>query len=200
MSKSVFKLGSIKQYIDIEDENPEQEVFRKQYQSKIYIDEDDEHCVISDISCNSMDEDGDIIMPQGCDFSRFMKNPIILVDHSYQVDKIVGHATQIEVLNDRIRAKIQLNKDLPLAQNVYSLVKNSDLKGNSIGFIIREAFYKGSKDFESFIKNTGMKVSDKVQRIISKFTLIESSLVAIPSNDNALVQSVSIKSIFLNLL
>ena len=193
--KNVFKLGSIKQFIDIGDENPDQEVFRKQYESKIYIDKDDERCVISDISCNNMDEDGDMIIPQGCDFSRFMKNPIILADHaSYQLDKILGHATQIEVLSDRIRAKIQLN-DLPLAQNVYKLIKAGDLRGNSIGFIIKGALRRGTKEFDSFIKNTGIKVEDGVKRIINHFKLIESSFVAIPCCDNALVQSVSIKSI-----
>ena len=193
--KNVFKLGSIKQFIDIGDENPDQEVFRKQYESKIYIDKDDERCVISDISCNNMDEDGDMIIPQGCDFSRFMKNPIILADHaSYQLDKILGHATQIEVLSDRIRAKIQLN-DLPLAQNVYKLIKAGDLRGNSIGFIIKGALIRGTKEFDSFIKNTGIKVEDGVKRIINHFKLIESSFVAIPCCDNALVQSVSIKSI-----
>jgi phage head maturation protease len=193
--KDKFKLDSIKQFIDIGEEDPSQEVLRKDFNSKITINPDDEHCIISDISVQTVDSDGDLVYSKGIDITRFMKNPIVLADHSYKVDSIIGHATQMEVLDDRIRIKTQLNKEIPLADKVYKLVKAGDLKGNSIGFIIKEAFIRGTKEFDTFVKAMGSSIDDKVQRIISKFTLIENSFVAIPCCDNALTQQVSVKYI-----
>jgi hypothetical protein len=57
---------------------------------------------------------------------------------------------------------------------------------------------KGQKEFGDFVTKSGLQVKDNCKRIISEFTLVENSLCSIPSNENALIEAISTKSIKLD--
>jgi hypothetical protein len=193
--KNNFKLDSIKQFIDLDGEDLNDLVVRKGYlkESQLKISDDDERTILADISTQDVDSDGDIVLSKGCDLNRYLKNPIITINHSYITQDIVGSAKQIEVLDDRIRCKIKLN-DTDSALNLWKQVRAGDIRGNSIGFVIKEAVIKGTKEFDTIQKMYNLKTND-AKRIITKFLLIENSIVALPANPDALNVEVSKKSL-----
>jgi HK97 family phage prohead protease len=194
--KNNFKLDSLKQFIDLEGEDLNENVLRKGYvkESQLKISDEDERTILADISTQDVDADGDIVIAKGCDFNRYLKNPIVTINHDYTTVSIVGSAKQIEVLDDRIRCKIKLN-DTDTALNLWKQIKAGDIRGNSIGFVVKEAFIKGTKEFDAVAKSFNINKLDNVKRIVTKFLLIENSVVALPANPDALNIEVSKKSL-----
>jgi phage head maturation protease len=193
--KNNFKLDSIKQFINLDGEDLNDLVVRKGYlkESQLKISDEDERTILADISTQDVDSDGDIVLAKGCDLNRYLKNPIITINHSYITQDIVGSTKQIEVLDDRIRCKIKLN-DTDSALNLWKQVRAGDIRGNSIGFVIKEAVIKGTKEFDTIQKMYNLKTND-AKRIITKYLLIENSIVALPANPDALNVEVSKKSL-----
>ena len=46
-------------------------------------------------STEDIDRSGEIIKVAGWDWENFMKNPVIIANHDYQIENIVGKATKI---------------------------------------------------------------------------------------------------------
>ena len=195
--KTKFKVDSLKPFIDTEGLNGSDEVERKQYTGEIKVIEGEERTIVARISTTDVDGDGDIIIPSGVDLNRFRANGVIHVDHSYKVEDVVGKAIEIGIDEKGIVAKIKF-ADTPRANDVWQLVSKGFVKANSIGFILKEAVYRGSSEFNAVVKQMGIKVADTCSRIVTKFELLESSIVSIPCNPAALVQAISAKSLDLS--
>jgi HK97 family phage prohead protease len=194
--KESIKLSSLTPFMDTNGLDQESEVLRKRFSSKISISPEEERTVVSVISCTTEDADNDCILPTGADLKRFQSNPVVLFGHNYS-SKPIAKIVALSVTEDAITAKMQF-ADTQEALECWSLVKGGFLSACSIGFIIKEAYYAGTEEFKQFVKANKIKVKDTVRRIISKFELLENSLVPIPSNPDALVQAVSSKSIVLS--
>ncbi len=195
--KNKYKIGSVKQFIDIQGLNEDELVERKQFNYDIQVLPEESRTIIATISTPDVDADGDIIIPKGADLSRFIKNPVIHADHSYLVEDVVGKATEIAITNNAIVTKIVF-AETRKAEDTWQLVKNGFVKANSIGFIAKTILTKGTKKFNDYIKEQKMVVSDACKRIVSEFLLIESSIVSVPCNPSALNQAISSKSITLS--
>jgi len=194
--KDKFPINNIKQFIDTEGYKGDEIIERKYYsETKINIKEDEERTVICYISTDAVDADGDIIYPYGADFTRFQKNPVIHVDHSYKTEDVVGKGLEWKVDDHGILCKIQFADCTQKAKDTWELIKNGFVKTHSIGFIAKEILIKGSKEFSNFIVEKKLEVNDRCRRIIKAFELIESSIVSIPSNAEALNIAISSKSI-----
>lgn len=48
------------------------------------------------------DRDGDIITLDGWDIANYLKNPVVLANHEYEIEMIVGKATKIYAENNQI--------------------------------------------------------------------------------------------------
>jgi len=195
--KSKFNSESLRPFINMEGLNGDEVVERKRFSSKISISPDEERTVVALISTMDEDSDNDVIIPSGADLKRFTKNPVIHINHSYKVEDVVGKAVALSVQEDGILAKIQF-ASTPKAEDCWNLVKNGYVSANSIGFLIKEAYYAGTEEFKRFVKENKIKVNNTCRRIISKFELLESSIVSIPANPEALMQAISAKSITLS--
>lgn len=172
-------------------------VERKGFNSDISIFPEEEKTIIATISTSDIDSDGDIVMPDGCDFSRYSKNPVVMFAHDYSKPP-VGKATELKVLSNGIQAKIKF-ADTEMANDIWSLISGGFLKAHSIGFVTKKALKAGTKEFTDYIKSKSMKVSANCKRIVAEFTLVEDSIVPIPSNPSALTQAISAKSINISL-
>lgn len=193
--KQEIKVSSIKNFIDIEGLQEEDTIVRKSSEG-MSIDNDEERTFVATISDTSVDMDGDCVYSKGCDIRTIMKNPVVLWSHSHSsppIGKILG----LNITDNSIQAKIKM-ADTSMAKELWELVKGGYLKTNSIGFVIKRAFIKGQKEFNEFCTKTGLQVSDTCTRIITDFTLVEDSLCSIPSNQNALIEAISTKSINLD--
>jgi len=111
------------------------------------------------------DRSGEVVLLSGVDLKNYKKNPVVLVDHDYRIEKIVGRTTKIKVEEKELVAEFSfVNTELGrLAEELY---EQGFLRASSIGFIPKER----SED----------------RRTIVKSELLEWSLVAVPCNAEAL--------------
>lgn len=101
---------------------------------------------------------------------RFNDNPVILLEHN--PEKVLGKWTSIEVIDNKITAIPQFDDDDDSVK-IANKIKKGSIKSASIGIEVDEAFLEGDV------------------LIVSKSTLFEASIVAIPANKNAKVISLS---------
>lgn len=118
------------------------------------------------ISEEGADRDGETIVLSGGDFKNYKKNPVILIDHSYKVEHIVGKTTSLIVEGNKLIAEWTW-ADTEDAQVAKQLYDGGFLKTSSIGFI-------------------PLQRDEKDRSIITKWELLEWSFVAVPCNPNAL--------------
>lgn len=121
------------------------------------------------ITTPTTDRAGDIIDPKGADISNYLRNPIVLVNHSYDAPRdVIGRALSIEVRDDGITARTKF-RDTALARDAFALAAEG-LGGWSIGF--RPQKYTAIRDEKGMLKGFHF----------TRWELLEYSLVAIPMN------------------
>ena len=124
------------------------------------------------ITDNSLDRQGEIVDPDGMDFTNFMQNGVVLYGHAYQgIDSIpVGKIASLALIHENERKKIdagwtfQADDVSPLISAVHKSWERGFLNTVSIGFLAKE--YDGN--------------------IITKSELLEFSIVPVPANPMAL--------------
>ena len=131
--------------------------------------------VLSDATPDRM---GDIIEPGGWDLKNFNKNPVALFNH--RSDFPIGRWANLRVIDGKLRGHLQLAKKGTSARinEIISLVEQNILRAVSVGFVPMTS--------EPITKNgSGMRFNTS--------ELIETSLVSIPANPNALAIAKSLK-------
>lgn len=123
------------------------------------------------ISTSGKDRHETIIEAAGVDVSAFNRNPVVLFNHDY--DRVIGRASNVQVRGDYLIAEVEFDEEDPDAANIGRKVKAGFLNGASIGFMIKE---------------WTMDEADDTMRITA-CELVEFSVVAVPSNRDALVMS-----------
>lgn len=141
------------------------------------------------ISTISVDRDGDVLLPSGIQTEEFRRNPVVLLGHDASALPI-GKATSIRRTPNAVMAEMQF-AERPAAHpstaewlpdTVYDLFRQGVLSAFSVGFTIDEAKPATKKDVARF--------GPTVRRIVSKWNLLEFSVVTIPANQDALVTAV----------
>jgi HK97 family phage prohead protease len=131
--------------------------------------------VMSDETPDRMD---DIIVSDGWDLTNFRKNPTALFGH--KSDFIIGEWTNVRVENKQLRGHLKLAQrgTSTRINEVISLVEQGFLRAVSVGFRPKESKPRAESDFGVFW---------------TKAELVETSLVAVPANPNALAVARSLK-------
>jgi phage head maturation protease len=195
MQKEI-KLSQIFNFIKDTDMPMNSVIERKAFSQQIAIQPDEERTILAKISCISDDHDGDIVIPSGVDTTQYERNNIILWDHTYSQPSI-GKMVALQKTSDSIYGKIQF-ADTDFAKDIFKLCKGGWLKACSIGFIIKSVLIRGTKEFNSYVREHSLTITDNVKRIITECTLMENSMTNIGCNNDALALAVSSKSILLN--
>ena len=123
------------------------------------------------ISGGKRDRMGEILDPKGAMMDSFLKNPLLLWGHNMtfgQEALPIGSVKEMKLLGDKINCKAIIHNLTQLAVEVGQLVKKGFLKTMSVGFIPKE---RDKKD------NT----------IITKWEMLEHSIVPIPAYSEALI-------------
>ena len=191
MKKQII-LSSLKNYFDCEGLDPNSVVERKTLIPTLTISPEEESTCVANISTQDVDADGDLVYANGVRLERYVKNPVICWSHDYSKPPI-GKMTEMKVGDHHVEGKIKF-APTEVGQEMFKLVKGGFLKTCSIGFITHKALVRGTKEYKDFCVAKGIQVSDACKRIISDWTMIENSMVCIPSNQDALVHAVSAKS------
>lgn len=140
------------------------------------------------ISTDSVDRDGEVMVPAGMNAKDYERNPVLLWNHD--TSQPVGRAVTLK------RAEREIVADFEFAKRpedydgdwfpdyVRGLVQAKVLRGVSIGFVPMEGgerlATKGDVD----------KYGPDVRRVYSKWKLLEVSVVSVPANQDALITAV----------
>ena len=118
-------------------------------------------------STEDSDRSWEIIKASGWDYTNFMKNPVIIANHVYKIENIVGKATSIYVKDNQLIIEWVFSESNPLGKLLADLYEEWMVKTVSVWFIPK------SRD-------------ESNKRIITNAELLELSFVAVPCNPNAL--------------
>ncbi len=143
------------------------------------------------ISTPDVDEDGDVLLPRGCDISRFRKSNTVFDVHDYTTKSIIGQCMSIKQTDKGIEAVTRFSPRpppdlLPPEERwepdvllwLYSL---GDLKGFSVGFIGQDARNPTKADKENY--------GEQVKRVVTRWKLLEYSSTGLPNNAAAMTLS-----------
>ena len=118
-------------------------------------------------STEDVDRSWEIIKVDGWTWDNFMKNPVIIANHVYKIENIVGKATKIFIENNQLVIEWVFSSSNPLGVLLADLYEEWMVKTVSVWFIPKKRDEKDSK-------------------IITEAELLELSFVAVPCNPNAL--------------
>lgn len=119
------------------------------------------------------DRFGDIVVPAGWDITNFVRNPVALFNHN--PDFVIGRWRNITVANEALRGHLVMapKGSSPRIDEIRSLIDAGILRAVSVGF----------KPIERKPREEG---GEKKGFFYVRSELVETSLVAIPANPNAL--------------
>ena len=118
-------------------------------------------------STEDTDRSWEVIKLSAWDRENYMKNPVIIANHDYQIENIVGKATKIWVEDGKLIIEGVFSKSNPLGVLLADLYDEGMVKTVSVGFIPKQR-------------------QEDNRRIITSAELLELSFVAVPCNPNAL--------------
>ena len=142
------------------------------------------------ISTDTVDEEGEVVLPSGIQTNRFKSTGTVFWNHNY--DDPVATCDWLEVNKNGVIASTSFPERPEGHQGewrpdaVLSLVAAGLCRGISIGFSYLETREPTQKDRKQF-KSTG----NELQRVISKSRLLEYSFAPLPMNEDALVVAAS---------
>jgi hypothetical protein len=153
-----------------------------------------ERADVSWITTESVDRDCEVVVAKGMNDSQFANNPLVTMMHSYSQPPI-GRSLWRKRAKDSvagIKAKTQYptkpddwTGDCWPPDSAFALVKAGLMQGKSIGFIRLKSHGPSSSEI-------GQKPDlANVSRIIDEWLLLEYACTFLPTNQEALVQSVS---------
>lgn len=108
---------------------------------------------------------------KGIDLKRFKNNSVILDDHSNSTKYVIGKWSNIRVEDGQLKADAEFDLEDPASAIIAGKVERGFLKGCSMGI--------------SFNRDDMKQLPDNTYEL-SRCELYEASIVAIPSNANAL--------------
>jgi HK97 family phage prohead protease len=134
--------------------------------------------VVHLITSAGIDRAGDVVDPAGADVANYLKNPVVMANHDYTIQSIIGRAVSLEIQQDGLWARTKFH-DKGLGADAFNLVADGMARAWSIGF--RPVEYDSRKDSQ------GKQIRGFHFR---KWELLEYSLVAIPMNPDAVMNAI----------
>tara|TARA_R100000734_G_scaffold18527_1_gene15592 strand:- start:1576 stop:2253 length:678 start_codon:yes stop_codon:yes gene_type:complete len=144
--------------------------------------------IVAKLTTNSVDRDGEVLIPQGMVSKDFEKNPVLFYNHEY--DQPIGKVTNLKRTEDSVMGTLtfaQRPKDYVgefFPSFVEALVRQGIVKGVSVGFVPEPS---GAR---SATKADRMKFGERIKRVFNRWKLLEVSIAPLPANQDALVQAV----------
>lgn len=145
--------------------------------------DESQRAVTATITTDSIDRDGEVVLPAGLDLADYRKNPVVFFGHDMK-SLPIGKNLWIKPDGKGLIAKTQF-ANTKSAGEVWELVRTGFLKGFSIGFLPEKGTY-GAPTTKEIDANPDWKGA---KAIIRKAKLIEYSVVPVPSNQDALVRA-----------
>ena len=141
------------------------------------------------ITTDSLDRDGEVLIPGGMDAADYLKNPVVFWNHDYstpigtakKIDKTANGWTAAGVMAARPKDHPEAAEWLP--DTIHALMQQGVVRGVSVGFIPTETRKPSKADLE--------KYGDGLRGVHNRWKLLEFSVTPLPANQDALITTVS---------
>jgi HK97 family phage prohead protease len=163
----------------------------KTYAARIEINAE-ERSVIGYISTDSVDREGEVVIPKGLMLDSFRKSPGVLWCHDYKLPP-VGKCLWIKTDDNTVWAKTQF-ADTPRGNEALYLYKEGFMTGFSIGFIADRTAYGPPSQKEMEVRPDWRFA----KALIRKAEVIEYSVAIIACNRDAITRAYQTKSLNLS--
>jgi len=144
--------------------------------------------IIAKLTTDSVDRDGEVLIPQGMNAKDYENNPVLFYNHDYA--NPIGTVANLKRDDNAVVGELRFAKRPDDYQGdffpafVETLIRQEIVKGISIGFIPEDG---GSR---SATKADKSKFGSSIKRVFNKWKLLEVSVAPLPANQDALVQAV----------
>lgn len=166
------------------------EMIKKYFTGETKEINEEEKTDIGLVSTITIDRDGDVLLPEGCDLTNYKKNPVVQWAHEYR-ELPIGKALWVKTTDEGVLSKTKY-ANTEFANDVWELKKGGFLNAYSVGFMPLETI-TDEREIETIKTEKG--INGDVRQIISKWELLEYSICPIPCNPDALtLMSKSVKS------
>lgn len=144
--------------------------------------------IVAKLTTDSVDRDGEVLIPQGMNAKDYENNPVLFYNHDY--------ANPIGTVANLKRKDNAVVGELRFAQRpedykgdffptfVETLIRQGIVKGISVGFVPEEGGARHATKADKSKFGTGIK------KVFNKWKLLEVSVAPLPANQDALVQAV----------
>lgn len=141
--------------------------------------------VVATITMDSVDADGEVVLPQGGDFGRFVRNPVVMLCHSHgkpgeYYPLPIARSLWIKARGNRVLSGFRFARSTEMGREVHGLFKEDILRTVSIGFLSIEASPPTREELAQRPDWRGAKL------IHRRWLLLEYSVVPIPANPDAI--------------
>lgn len=166
------------------------EMIKKYFTGETKEINEEERTDIGLVSVITIDRDGDVLLPEGCDLTNFTKNPVVQWAHQYG-ELPIGKSLWIKATDKGLLSKTKY-ANTEFANDVWELKKGGFLNAYSVGFLPKEII-TDTKEIERVKAEKGLQ--GDIGQIISKWDLLEYSVCPVPCNPDALtLMSKKVKS------
>lgn len=143
------------------------------------------------ISNDSVDRAGDIIDPQGWTLENYKRNPIVLLNHSYDVRDIIGKSVAIDTSKEGLYSTTEFGQHM-VGEEAFLLVQAGLAKAWSVGFapVKGHTMVRGASDEIECPVCMALKPKNSWATHFTAADLLEYSLVAIPMNQDVVMDAV----------
>ena len=142
------------------------------------------------VSTGNIDRDGEIILPEAFAESLpgYMKNNVVLAAHAHRLNTgqspVVANIIKPKITKNGIEVIIEFHSITRLADEYWQLYSQKKQRGLSVGFIPQEGGYEEREGRRIYVH--------------TKIEWIETSVVPVPSNREALTRSAQKKQAWLD--
>ena len=144
--------------------------------------------IVAKISTDSVDRDGEVLIPQGMNSQDFEKNPVLFYNHEY--DQPVGKVENLKRTDGAVYGTLSFAQRPDGFQGdffpefVEALVRQGIIKGVSVGFTPEGGGARAAT------KADRAKFGGRIKRVFNKWKLLEVSIAPLPANQDALIEAV----------
>jgi phage head maturation protease len=156
----------------------------KQFEPDDFQVNPDSREVVAVISTDTVDRDGEVMLPSGLVKKQYAGNPVVLYGHDKTLPPI-GMARWIKSSGNKLIAKYYISDKTELARDVFGLMQDGVLRAHSIGFLDTEAT---APTREELAERPDWK---DCRRVVRQWELLEFSVVPIPCNPDCLALAVA---------
>ncbi len=141
--------------------------------------------VVAVISTDSIDRDGEVVLPSGLQRKNYGGNPIVLYGHDSSDKLPIGTTRWIKASGNKLIAKYYISDKTQLGRDVFGLMQDGVLRAHSIGFLEDDVTAPTPEELAARPDWAGCN------RVIRSWQLLEFSVVPIPCNQDCLAIAVA---------